>query len=258
MTAKVKRNPKQIGTCLFDCIPQVGPCPMNCNQCFYNRPNAFYTDIKKPLIPEPETVGDGIVRMNSGNDSCVEKQKVIEVAKRYKNYFFNTSVNDMDFPGPVVLTVNRDEERTPARSPVIYAPAAVPANLMFVRVKVSISNIGEIVPLICDWTLADVPVVLTFMRYYEVDALNYTIKHRNPFVATSVNGDFYEFKKHIINRYWCMTKETKLAIMKLLEVGKNRLLTTCGTPDSSLCKDCRNCEHYYWITKRRMYDKEEL
>ena len=61
----VKRNPKQEGTDLWDCIVQTGPCPMNCNQCFYNRPGAYYVPLNElPLIPDPKEVGDGIVRMN--------------------------------------------------------------------------------------------------------------------------------------------------------------------------------------------------
>ena len=37
----VKRNPKMEGTHLFDCVPQEGKCPMNCNQCFFNRPGCL-------------------------------------------------------------------------------------------------------------------------------------------------------------------------------------------------------------------------
>jgi hypothetical protein len=28
----------------------------------------------------------------------------------------------------------------------------------------------------------------------------------------------------------------------------------CGTPTSHLCRDCRNCEAYYWLAKRRMVE----
>ena len=56
-----KRNPKQEGTPFFDCIPQIGPCPIGCNQCFYNRPGAYYVPIDKPHVPTPEEVSDGIV-----------------------------------------------------------------------------------------------------------------------------------------------------------------------------------------------------
>ena len=54
-----KRNPKQEGTNIFDCKPQTGKCPLNCNQCFYNREGAFYVDIHKPHMPSVEEVGEG-------------------------------------------------------------------------------------------------------------------------------------------------------------------------------------------------------
>ena len=106
-----KRNPKQEGTPFFDCIPQIGPCPIGCNQCFYNRPGAYYVPIDQPHIPTPEEVGDGIVRMNCGNDSNNQRDRVVETAKQYQRYFFNTSIPRFDFPGPVVLTANPKEEQ---------------------------------------------------------------------------------------------------------------------------------------------------
>ena len=110
-TATTKRNPKQEGTSYFDCIPQTGPCPIGCNQCFFNRPGAYYVPLDQlPLVPTPEEVGDGIVRMNCGNDSNNQRDLVIATAQRYKHYFFNTSVRNLDFPGPVVLTANPREE----------------------------------------------------------------------------------------------------------------------------------------------------
>ncbi len=82
-TATVKRNPKQEGTNIFDCKPQCGPCPVGCAQCFYNRPGAFYTSIYEDLVPTPEEVGDGIVRMNSGHDSNIQRDLVIATALKY-------------------------------------------------------------------------------------------------------------------------------------------------------------------------------
>ena len=82
------RNPKQEGTPFWDCIPQVGPCPIGCSQCFYNRPDAYYVPIDKPHVPTPEEVGDGIVRMNCGNDSNNQRDLVIETAKKYRAVLF--------------------------------------------------------------------------------------------------------------------------------------------------------------------------
>ena len=109
------RNPKQAGSNLYDCRPQVGKCPIGCSQCFYNRESvcedcsgnghrvimdgtphhngtchqcygtgmrtAFYCDINTPNIPDPGDVGDNnIVSMNCGHDSNLERGAVIDSA----------------------------------------------------------------------------------------------------------------------------------------------------------------------------------
>jgi len=88
-----KRNPKQDGSNLWDCKPQCGPCPLNCNQCFYNRPGAFYVPIDEPHMPTVEEVGEGIVRVNCGHDSNVERELVVAATERYPRKFFNTSIS---------------------------------------------------------------------------------------------------------------------------------------------------------------------
>ena len=70
-------------------------------------------------VPTPEEVGDGIVRMNCGNDWNNQRDLVIETAKKYQRFFFNTTIPRFDFPGPVVLTANPKEEQegsTPCQS----------------------------------------------------------------------------------------------------------------------------------------------
>ena len=47
----VIRNPKMEGTNLWDCVPQSGKCPMIRNQCYFNRPDAYYT--ATPSVPTP-------------------------------------------------------------------------------------------------------------------------------------------------------------------------------------------------------------
>lgn len=224
------RNPKQVGSNLFDCRPQTGKCPMDCNQCFYNRPNAFYVDINEPNIPTPAEVGDGIVRMNCGHDSNIQRDLVIETAKQYEKVFFNTSISQLDvFPAPVVYTANQEEEK-PAL--LLFNP---PANLMFVRLRVSTTNLLHI-HTACHWyTGKKIPVVLTFMAYYEDDAVP--------------NKKDYEWKKRHINSYWCPTTEFK---MKVMRTFANPLVTMCGTLDSNWCRDCLNCETYYYQTMKRM------
>ncbi len=247
------RNPKQVGSNVYDCRPQTGSCPIGCNQCFYNRPDAYYTDISKSDIPDIPDVEGGIVRMNCGHDSNLKRELVIAAATRYNNYFFNTSIANCDFPGPVVLTINCCEEE-PKRA--LMPPTVVPLNLMFIRIRASASNLGDVHRLVTEWSLADVPIVITFMAYYEDAVCHKMLTKKHAFYKGI--DKLYEYKTRHINAYWCPTKAMKVRTMKLLGVERNKLLTMCGTFDSNYCKDCRNCESYYWITRRRLDAIEDI
>jgi len=220
------RNPKQAGTKLFDCIPQIGPCPNKCNQCFYN-----HFPIDRPHFPTLTEVGDGIVRVNSGHDSNINRDFVIDSTKQYPKRFFNTSIPEFDFPAPVVFTVNPVEEGTP------YFPNLCDPNdlekIMFVRLRVSSTNLLHVFNAAIKWSEAGVPVVLTFMRYYESPP-----DYKN-----------YEFRKHIENSYWCPTKTFMTLVVQTLSA--NAEITMCGTPESSYCRDCLNCERYYYRAMQR-------
>jgi len=238
-----KRNPKQEGTPFWDCIVQKGECPMRCNQCFYNRPGAYYVPIEEmPLIPDPEEVGDEIVRMNCGHDSSIEKEKVIAQAAKYKHAFFNTSIPGglSEFPGPVVLTANRNEE---ARATLLAPP---PRNLMYVRLRTSGTNLYWVDMAVEHYTAWKVPVVITFMAYYD----------HQPSVLGSVLqeiggvDDCYEWKVRHINSYWCPTKLFMRYVMNRYQ--DNRLVSMCSSIGSAYCRDCRNCEIYYLQTAKRM------
>lgn len=204
-----KENAKLKGSVFLECIPQVGHCPQYCNQCYYNRnPNT------EPQIPEPDD--SKIVRMNTGFDSNIQRDLVIETAKRYKHVFFNTSIPRFDFPGPVVFTANPQEEQ-----PVTYINLS--NNIMFVRLRVSSTNLNHVQDAVQWITAQRVPVVLTFMSYY------------------TVNADFhlYEWTVRHVNTCWCPRKFFIKSV--LYEYRNNRLVTYCG----DYCKDCRNCEIYY-------------
>lgn len=229
-----KRNPKQEGSNVFDCKPQIGKCPLNCNQCFYNRPNAFYVDINKQHMPTVEEVGNGIMRVNCGHDSNFEREKVIRETEIYKNRFFNTSLPKFDFPAPVVFTVNAKEEKDPKLLDKI------PDNLMFVRVRVSSGNYHHTCVATRHYTRRKVPVVFTFMAYYSEE----------PIIPS-----YYEWKKRHINSYWCPTIEFMKDRMKSAKNIGGRLVSMCGNLDSYNCKDCRNCETYYWQTIKHMQER---
>jgi hypothetical protein len=236
---QTKRNPKQEGTVLYDCVPQIGPCPIGCNQCFYNRPGAFYLPIDRPSLPSTEEVGEGICRINCGNDSNNQREKVIDAALAYKNFFFNTSVMRLDFPGPVVLTVNPREEAN-----FHHPPTDVPQNLMFVRVRTSATNLPLVDQAVKEWTSVQVAVVLTFMAYYD----------HEPLVSEDVQENFgqpcYEWRVRHINSYHCCTQSFMRWVLS--RYTSNRLVSMCGSIASGYCKDCRNCETYYLQTMKRL------
>jgi len=268
-----EKNPKQDGSVLWSCRPQTGPCPNGCPECFYNRPGAFYSDIQSPDIPTPEEVGSGIVRMNAGHDSNVQKELVLETAKQYEHVFFNTSIPEFDFPGPVVFTANGKEEE-PAWCPIINRKGKTKQlmpkkeeyfdRIMFVRLRVSPTNWNLIEHAVACWTAKDVPVVLTFMAYYsqyppglvkygdtfyweeEFDVPNPKIK------KAQYGYPAYTWKKRTINSYWCPTREYIRQCTQHMKKFGGRLVTICGTYDGAKCKDCMNCANYYWITKRHL------
>jgi len=266
----VLRNPKQEGTNFWDCVPQRGPCPMGCNQCYYNRVSecvychgagvfgsaealskcqhcngtgritAYYIGWE-PVVPSPEEVGEGIVRVNCGHDSNLQRDLVLKTAQQYKHVFFNTSILRFDFPGPVVYTANPVEEE-PAMSPFKLANMDL-KRLMFVRLRVSASNLDFIEQAIEEWTGGGVrvSVVLTFMAYYDGA------------VPQCPNGDRpYIWKTRHINSYWCATPKFMRKVLQQMKRINERLVTMCGTPESNYCRDCRNCESYYWQTIKRL------
>ncbi len=236
----MKRNPKQADSNLFDCIPQVGPCPIGCNQCFYNRPGAFYVPIDRPHFPALEEVGDGIVRVNCGNDSNNQREHVIASTAQYPRRFFNTSIPKFVFPAPVVLTANPREEEMGVDPHEIKPPS----NLMFVRLRVSSTNLELIREQVANWSEWIVPVVLTFMAYYDAEP------QVPAEVVEAVGGPCYEWRVRHINSYWCPTPAFIRWVMD--QYRNDRLVSYCGSLEGSYCRLCRNCETYYIQTIKRM------
>lgn len=233
----MKRNPKQDGTDLFDCIPQKGPCPNNCNQCYFNRPSAFYLPINQNHFPSLSEVGDGIVRVNSGHDSNIYRDHVIRSTQHYPKRFFNTSLPELDFPAPVVYTANPEEEVEP-NCPLDFNCDFT--NVMFVRLRVSSTNLLHIFYAAVRWSRIGIPVVLTFMRYYE-----------NP-----PDTENYEYRKSIKNDYWCPKKSFIEAVMRIASLlMTDGIITMCGTLSSGFCRDCLNCQRFYYQAAKRMDDK---
>lgn len=236
----MKRNPKQSDSNLYDCIPQTGPCPIGCNQCFYNRPGAFYVPIDQTHFPTLEEVGDGIVRVNCGNDSNNQREHVVASTAQYPRRFFNTSIPKFDFPAPVVLTANPREEEFGV-DPYEIKP---PANLMFARLRVSSTNLDLIREQVANWSDWIVPVVLTFMAYYDAEP-QVPVE-----VSAAAGGPCYEWRVRHINSYWCPTPAFVRYVLD--SYRGNRLVSYCGSLEGSYCRLCRNCETYYVQTIKRI------
>ena len=237
------RNPKLEGTEIFDCKPQCGPCPLNCNQCFYNRPGAFFVDPNLPHMPTVEEVGKGLLRINSGHDSNLEREKVIAATDAFPRRFFNTSIPRLDFPAPVVLTANPKEEES-----FFPPPDPVPDCLMFVRLRTSSTNLWLIKQAVDAWTDVGVHVVLTFMAYYD---------HRPGEELPGLHHNFqiYEWKVRHTNPYWCATEPFIRHVLKAMRSRSplaRRLVTMCGTPTSRWCRDCGNCIGHWYLANQRM------
>jgi hypothetical protein len=223
-------NPKLLGTNIIDCIPQTGECPKQCPECFYNG-GRFFRTLDEPWMPSEEDVGHKIVRVNSGHDSNIDKDLVLEKTKHYGNKFYNTSVPDFNFPDPVVFTCNGGKN-----SFIKLVPPT--SNLMFVRVRTNSWDLSAINDIIDHyWKIHGIPVVLTFMRYYNGDLIPKDFKKD------------YEWKKSILNEYFCIKQE---AILRIMARFRGTGLKMCGTPVSSTCIDCGNCENYYWQTRNKM------
>ena len=218
----MKRNPKLKGSDIFDCIPQRGPCPNNCNQCYYN--HNFYLPIDQAYFPTLKEVGNGIVRVNSGNDSNINRDYVIKSTERYPKRFFNTSIPIFNFPAPVVFTANSREED------YFHSPHQLKNldNLMFIRLRVSSTNIPLIIQAIKEWKDCNIPIVLTFMRYY--DDKEFSKQH----------SECYEYRKSILNYYWCPTSDFMITFTNLMKLFDPNIRICNG-----YCHDCGNCKHFY-------------
>lgn len=224
-------NPKLEDSRIVDCIPQTGKCPIGCTDCFYNGPG-WYRTRDTPLIPTfQETIGN-VVRVNSGNDSNVDRKLVIEVARRYNDYFFNTSVPNFDFPGPVVFTVNgRGDNQS------YLANRKDCKGLMFVRFRLNPWNLEAADKVVAHYTKYNVPVVMTFMRYSE---------RRN---IPRHHWQSYAWTKHIVTEYFMIKNELRDEIMARWK--DNPLVKECGSTKSEYCKDCGNCYNLYFRWRKR-------
>lgn len=229
-------NKKLEGSNIIDARPQIGDCPGNCNECFYNYMSASYKN--KPIIPKTTEAVGKIVRMNAEHDSNNQKSLVVSTALMYQDSFFNTARSDVYFPRPVVLTVNPRETDEPARwtrPRDILCPQCF-ERIMFVRYRTSADNYLKCCKMAEEWAKRNIPIVFTFMRYYDSSK------------CPSLNA--YEKRLHFLHECWQLGEKQKVDISRYLRnfLGKNALF--CG----DLCRTCGNCEQLYRVAKERMFN----
>ena len=230
-------NPKLLkGTKIIDCTPQAGKCPLakdhDCGiDCYFQ--NGWYIPGYQQSIPPKKLAKNRIVRFNSGNDSNNQRDLVMRVSEQFEDSFFNTSIPEFDFSGPVVFTCN--SEKTNDRA---YTLEKIPKNLMFVRFRINTWNLELAGEIIKHYEKFNVPIVLTFMRYRNKDRIP------EEFI------DDYECKKNVTNPYFMIRKASRKEI--IIEFRRNhKNVFQCGTYESSYCKDCGNCERFYYITLKK-------
>lgn len=232
-------NPKMQGSGLLDAIPQIGSCPVNCKDCFFQGGRSYLEPISKklPNCPSIEMTKNRIVRMNAGgNDSNNQRELVEKTAQQFDNYFFNTAIpRDLEgFSGPVVLTINPQK----MTDTTFYKLDPIPKNLMFVRIRANAWNVDKVIyPAISYYTKREIPVILTFMAYYSIPIPE---KFKNDYI----------WKQRTTNSYWVLKPEKTEEIMDLFK--SNIFVYKCTYKNVYSCKFCGNCLQFYYVTKERM------
>lgn len=240
-------NPKLKGSKVIPCLLQHGRCPMKCKNCFY-QPNEETGESRAylgphyehtPNIPSKEQAKGMIVRFNDVHDSncpsedgtCTVKD-IINFGNQYVDKFYNTSINKNleRFVYPVVLTVNRKENINYFSN---FKYKKVPKNLMFVRARVNSWNLETIDQIINHYSELNIPIMLTYMAYYETPILE---GHQK----------YYSYRSRTTNSYWVINPEEWNRIFD--RYSNNKLVRTCGKDANKFsCTECRNCENLYRV-----------
>ena len=233
-------NPKTKGSGILTCIPQIGLCPMKCNDCFFQSGRSYLEPLDDNLPNMPELSDFRVFRINDGNDSNNKQREVIEVCDRYKMKFYNTSIPKYldEFDAPVVLTIN------PAKKTNTYMELVhpIPKNLMFIRIRTNMWNLPLVDIAVNYYTSEDIAVILTFMAYY--DNLSVPEQYINS----------YMFRKRTLNSYYAITTDAWRKVMQRYE--DNIRVYSCGKLEGekgkTSCKYCGNCLREYFATITRM------
>jgi hypothetical protein len=235
-------NPKTKGSGIICAIPQVGQCPVKCDDCFFQSGRSYLEPLEKnlPNLPDVDESNGFIVRMNDGNDSNNQRDVVVKAASEYRDAFYNTSMplNLADFDRPVVLTVNPGKMTDKAAHLI-----EISKNLMFVRFRINAWNLELADRVVKHYTngRVKVPVVMTFMAYYTSQ-------------IPKEYADKYSLKKRTLNEYLVILPSEWKKIMDVY--ADNAYVYSCGKDSSThSCSRCGNCLREYFNSKVRMSNK---
>lgn len=248
MIMTYKENPKTKGSGIYAAIPQKGLCPNQCADCFFQSGRSFLEPLDEnlPNMPEVEDVLYNVVRVNDGNDSNHQPELVMKAVSLYPMKFYNTAIpkNLEKFDAPVMLTIN------PAlmTDDSFYKVVPIPDNLMAVRIRVNCWNWFKVViPAVKYYSERKVPVILTFMAYYDTD------------VKPQYQSD-YIFKQRTTNSYNVL--KTKVWKTMMEEFWDNPYVYSCskieGEKASRACSRCGNCIREYFVTAERMKKGDKI
>jgi hypothetical protein len=239
-TMTYKENPKTKGSGIVCAIPQEGTCPNNCEDCFFQSGRSYLEPLDENLPNLPENLTFQIVRVNDGNDSNVDSATVKIRTACYGHKFYNTAIPELShFESPVVLTTNPGS-MTDKDFHKIDKP---PTNLMFVRFRANTWNVELQKQCIEYYANREVPIVLTFMAYFDT-------AHKIP----EIHEPLYTYRKRTLNSYWAITTAAWRMIMEQHE--NNKWVYSCGKIEGELgdthCRFCGNCIREYFATLTRL------
>lgn len=247
-----KENPKTKGSGIVCAIPQKGTCPNKCDDCFFQSGRSYLEPLEENLPNMPDAICNDfrLVRINDGNDSNVDREQVIKACRIYPMKFYNTAIpKNLDkFDAPIVLTINPGKMTD--KDFFMLDEQHIPKNLMFVRFRTNTWNLDLVDRAISHYSMYQVPIVLTFMAYFnEVETI------------PQWHLANYVFRKRTLNSYWAITTEAWETIMAGYKY--NKWVYSCGKIEgekgTSACRHCGNCIREYFATMERMkLNKQEV
>ena len=224
-------NPKTKGSGIKCVIPQNEPCRVGCDECFFSHGRSYLEPLKENLPNIPKAEPFTVYRINDGNDSSVDLDVVLDVAKQFPMKFYNTCFvyNMKMFDAPVVLTVNG------GRKTDLEFTKCEDDRLMFVRFRANSWNFALARECIMWYAEKGIPVVMTWMAYHKEESIPKEYKSR------------YEREKRTINEYWCIKVDEWWRLMKnIWDSPYGKWVKSCGTADVHECSLCGNCLMFYF------------